>query len=210
VPAASDIEAAVTKLRRDPNLGGQTKVRTLRWTKSGRAPASASPWLTGLFDLGGRFSGLALWAAGAVAAAIAAVWAYRTLLKLNPPRRPAASLTPSHVVDLDIRPASLPDDVGAAALELIREGRLRDALSLLYRASVSRAVHRFGVVIGASFTEREVLKAVRGALDESRALYIADLVLVRQRAVYAGEDVAAELVMPLCARFTSTLDGQAA
>ena len=53
--------------------------------------------------------------------------------------------------------------------ELLRAGRLRDALSLLYRASLSSAVHRHGATLGAHYTEREVLKAVQGALNEVRA-----------------------------------------
>ena len=42
-------------------------------------------------------------------------------------------VAPSHVRDLDIRPESLPDDVGAAALALWQRGEQRAALALLYR-----------------------------------------------------------------------------
>jgi hypothetical protein len=110
------------------------------------------------------------------------------------------------VLDLDIHPDSLPDDVSAAAIELLRAGRLRDSLSLLYRASLSCAVHRFGVTLGDHNTEREVLKAVKGALDEVRALYIADLVAIWQRVVYAGETVPPDAVLPLCAGFSAHFD----
>ncbi len=208
-PAA--IDAAVADLRHDPNLGGQTKIRTLRWvTGSQPRPASTSPdWLIGLFEYAGRFGGLLLWAAGAVAAAIAAVWILR-LLKSREPRASTARPDPGDadgaVLDLDIRPDSLPEDVSAAALELLRAGRVRDSLSLLYRASLSSAVHRFGATIGAHHTEREVLGAVKGALDEPRARYFADLVAIWQRVVYAGEILAPDAVMPLCAGFSTFLD----
>jgi hypothetical protein len=206
-PAAMD--AAIVELRHDPNLGGQTKIRTLRWvTKSQPRPPQTSPgWMFGLFEYAGQFAGLLLWVAGAGAVAMAAVWIFRLLKSREPRTVPAqAEVSDRRVLDLDIRPDSLPDDVSAAALELLRAGRLRDSLSLLYRASLSSAVHRFGVAIGAHHTEREVLGAVRGALDEPRARYFADLVTIRQRVVYAGEVLAPEAVLPFCAGFSTFFD----
>jgi hypothetical protein len=206
-PAAMD--AAIADLRRDPNLGGQTKIRTLRWvTKSQPRPPPTSPnWMIGLFDYAGQFAGLLLWLAGAGAVAMAAVWIIR-LLKPGEPS--AVSDQPEvgigRVLDLDIHPDSLPEDVSAAALELLRAGRLRDSLSLLYRASLSSAVHRFGATLGAHHTEREVLKTVKGVLDEPRARYFADLVSIRQRVVYAGEAAAPDTVLPLCAGFSMVFD----
>jgi hypothetical protein len=208
-PSPAALDAAIAELRQDPNLGGQTKIRTLRWSASSqpRPAPTSSGWLSGFFEYAGQFGGLLLWAAGAGAAAVAAVWIFR-LLKTSEPRegpaQPDAAVR--QVGDLDIRPDSLPDDVGAAALELLRTGRVRDSLSLLYRASLSSAVHRFGVSIGAHHTEREVLGAVRGALDEPRARYFADLVTIRQRVVYAGEILAPDAVLPLCAGFSTLFD----
>lgn len=206
-PAA--IDTAIADLRRDPNLGGQTKIRTLRWvTKSQPRPPPTSPnWMLGLFEYAGQFAGLLLWVSGAGAVAMAAVWIFRLLKSCEPSAVPAqADVSDRRVLDLDIRPDSLPDNVSAAALELLRAGRLRDSLSLLYRASLSSAVHRFGVAIGAHHTEREVLGAVRGALDEPRARYFADLVTLRQRVVYAGEVLAPDAVLPFCAGYSTFFD----
>jgi hypothetical protein len=203
--------AAIADLSHDPNLGGQTKIRTLRWvTPSQPRPPPTSPsWLIGLFDYIGQFGGLLLWILGAAAAAVAAIWIVR-LIKSSAPRAvPVQSdVGDRQVLDLDIHPDSLPDDVGAAAIELLRAGRLRDCLSLLYRASLSSAVYRFGVTLGAQHTEREVLKAVKAALDEGRARYFADLVATWQRVVYAGEAVSSEAVLPLCAGYSSHFDPQ--
>ena len=211
VISPATMDAAIADLRHDPNLGGQTKIRTLRWvTKSQPRPPPTSPsWIIGLFDYIGQFGGLLLWIVGAGAVAVAAVWILR-LLKSGAPR--AVAVQPDvgdrQVLDLDIRPDSLPDDVSAAAFELLRAGRLRDSLSLLYRASLSSAVHRFGVTLGAHHTEREVLKAVKVALDDARARYFADLVATWQRVVYAGETVSPEAVLPLCAGFSAHFDRQ--
>jgi hypothetical protein len=209
VISPATIGAAVADLGHDPNLGGQTKIRTLRWvTSSEPQPPPTSPsWLIGLFDYIGQFGGLLLWIVGAGTAAVAAVWILR-LLRSGAPRDVAAQaeVGDRQVLDLDIRPDSLPDDVSAAAIELLRGGRLRDSLSLLYRASLSAAVHRFGVTLSAHHTEREVLKTVKLALDDGRARYFAELVALWQRVVYAGEAVSADAVLPLCAGFSTYFD----
>lgn len=203
------LQAAVVDLRHDPNLGGESKVRTLKWSQSSQPEQrSDSPrWIGGLFDYLGQFSSLFLWGLGIVAVGFAALWIVRNVRWRPGVPAPEIPLPTARVRDLDISPNSLPADVNAAALALCREGRLREALSLLYRASLSRAVNRFGVPIGASFTEREALRAVRASLDAPSARFFGDLVLVWQRVVYAGEDVAVDVVVPLCAEFSQTLDG---
>jgi hypothetical protein len=208
VISPATMQAAVEALRQDPNLGGQTKIRTLHWiTKSQPPPPTSPSWLVGLFDYIGQFGGLLLWAIGAAAAATAAIWILR-LIKSRTPHTAAAQseLAPRSVLALDIRPASLPNDVSGTAIELLRAGRLRDCLSLLYRGSLSSAVHRFGATLGAQHTEREVLKAVRVALDEARARYFTELVATWQRVVYAGEAVSPETVLPLCTGFATHFD----
>ena len=88
-PAAMD--AAIADLRHDPNLGGQTKVRTLRWvTQSQSQPPPTSPrWLIGLFDYLGQFGGLLLWIGGIGAAAVAMIWILRVLKSVEPRAAPA-------------------------------------------------------------------------------------------------------------------------
>ncbi len=207
------IEAAVADLRHDPNLNGQTKIRTLRWVTGAAprpAPTSATPpsWLLGLFEYLGQIGGILLWGAGGLAVAGAAVWILR-VLKSRAPQAVAAAPPDAalrQLLDLDIRPDSLPQDVGAKALELLSGGRVRDCLSLLYRASLSSAVHRYGVSIGAQHTEREVLGAIGRALDESRARYFAELVATWQRVVYAGEILSPDAVVPLCTGFPIHFD----
>ncbi|HEV7611611.1 MAG TPA: hypothetical protein VGO37_07045 [Steroidobacteraceae bacterium] len=203
------VDSAVAALERDPNLGGESKVRTLKWTNTSPQPTRATdtpPWIIGLFDYLGQISGLVLWAAGVVAVAVAAIWIFRHVGGQKRTQAPDMTPAASRVLDLDIRPNSLPDDVPAAAMALSSDGRPREALSLLYRASLSRAVNLLGVAIGPSLTEREALGVVRALLDESRARYFADLVLMWQRVVYAGEAVAHGEVVPLCTRFADTLD----
>ena len=164
--------------------------------------------LTRIFDFLAQSSSLLLWIVGALCVGFAVVWALRMLREGAP-----AAATPEPVVTslhgLDIRPESLPADIGAAALELLDAGREREALSLLYRGALSRAVHRHGISIAYSATEGEALRAVNATLDPPRAAYFAGLVALWQRTVYAGEAVMREPIARLCRGFAESLEGSA-
>ncbi len=97
-------------------------------------------WILAFFEYVSQLSGVLLWALGAIAVAVAAVWGYRNL-RMQWPRVQMADSEPAtgRILDLDISPDSLPGDVGAAALALSSDGRIREALSLLYRPVFDRA-----------------------------------------------------------------------
>jgi hypothetical protein len=212
LPTRAEIEGAVAKLRADPNLGGQKTIRTLRWSggePSATPPPATPPWIIGLFEFLGQTSSVLLWVAGTVGVAITAVWVIRTLGARSPVAREPPPAVAVRVGQFDIRPLSLPSDIGAAALALLDAGQVRAALSLLYRGALSRAVHRHGAVIGESYTEGEVLTAVNARLDPLRVAYFADLVALWQRAVYAGEGAPHARISSLCTAFSPTLDGVA-
>ena len=59
-----------------------------------------------------------------------------------------------------MRPESLPVDPASAALALWNQGRTRDALGLLYRASIASLVLRFSVPIVDGDTEGVCLDRV--------------------------------------------------
>jgi len=205
-PTRAQVQTAVDELRRDPNLGSDKKIRSLHWVdKKSPPPADAPPWIVDLFQFISQASGLLLWVAGGIGLAFAAVWIYRVIQA----RRPAATAVipqpASHIQDLDIRPDSLPADVGEAALALLNAGRTREALSLLYRGALSRAVHQFSVPIDASYTEGEALRAVNRSLDSARAGYFSSLVGLWQRAVYAADVLPAEPIAALCREFSPIL-----
>jgi hypothetical protein len=206
-----EIRAAVSKLAADPNLSGEQKTHELRWIRSGAPPPTDTPsWTRGFFDFLARSLSVLLWAAGIAGAACAAIWVIRWLRSLPPMVEPEPPAPVGSVSGLDIRPASLPEDIGGAALALVEGQRTREALSLLYRGALSRAVHRYGAAIGASFTEGEALRAANARLDPSRAAYVADLVNVWQRTVYAGETAPRETVERLCRTFDPAMNGASA
>jgi hypothetical protein len=119
------------------------------------------------------------------------------------PRTPAA---PSHVRDLDIRPESLPDDIGAAALALWERGEQRSALALLYRGLLSRLVHSHGVPIRASSTEGECLALAESRVAAPSARYATRLVETWTAAVYGDLQPATAAVQTLCGEFAVALD----
>ena len=204
----TEISAAVDAVSADPNLGGKHKSRTLRWVKGEEAPPPKTPsWFIGLIDFLSNGAGLLLWVLGAIVAALAALWVFRVVRTHRPAGEAAPQSLPSQVLAMDIRPESLPADIGAAALALLASGRVRDALSLLYRGALSRAVHRFGAHIAASYTEGEVLKAVQSRLDAGGLRYFSELVQLWRLTVYAGDSVPAEAIRPLCEQFGARLDG---
>jgi len=97
-----------------------------------------------------------LWGA-AIAAALYALWFLARMLPRGREPAPEPYRPPPALFGMELAPETLPPDVAAAAAALAREGKLREALSLLYRGSLSNLVHRRGVQLLPSHTEAEVL-----------------------------------------------------
>ena len=202
---AAQVQAAASQVAKDPDLGRSVKRTVLQLRPSEprkrEAPPSGFAWL-------GRFirwlvdsARMLVWLAGAVAFALLVVglryW-IRARADAAAPKRPAL---PTHVQSLDIRPESLPADVGEAAAALWRSGAQREALSLLYRGALSRLVHDHGVPILAATTEGECTQLASRTLDASRSGFFTRLVAAWQLAVYGGRLPASEDVLGLCRDF---------
>ena len=68
---------------------------------------------------------------------------------------------PKVLFGMAVTPESLPGDIAAACRRLLDQDRPRQALALLYRASLSRLVHGHGLDIPASATEAECVRLVQ-------------------------------------------------
>jgi hypothetical protein len=200
------VEAAASSVRADPDLGGFRKERTWRFRKrDDPQPPSLDPfWL----DLarwlaeGGRWL---MWLLGAAVLAVALVTARRWLAVHGDAIRSRGARLPSHVRELDIRPESLPSDIGAAVRELWLAGERRGALSLLYRGALSRLVHSYEVAIGDASTEGDCLRLASAALPAERSDFVAALIGAWQLAVYGGRALRSDDVLRLCADFDRML-----
>ena len=218
-PTRLEVRKALDKVANDPNLAAERTVNMLKrkepepvtderwWWQWANALVD---WMRGLFAFIAESGRLIVWVLGALGAALLALFIARLIRERGPPRAPKQFVAPSHVRDLDIRPESLPDDVGAAALALWDRGEQRAALALLYRATLSRLVHVHSVPIRASSTEGECLALARQRVQAATASYAARLVETWTGAVYGARTPGTGVVQSLCGEFAAALDAKGA
>jgi hypothetical protein len=212
-PTETEIDAAFAKVRTDPNLAEQRTVRSLD-LKFERQDKDTDPpdwleWIGDLFRWIGEGSRLLMWLVVAALIGVIAVFVVRVFLSGRGAGLGQRFVAPTHVQDLDIRPESLPDDVGAAARALWDSGERRAALALLYRGMLSRLAHVHEVPIRASSTEGDCLALAARKLDAQDVEYVTRLVRSWQRATYGGVTLESADVHALCAEFAKHLDAPA-
>jgi len=214
-PAREEVQKALEKVANDPNLAVERTVNMLRWKQPEAVTDepwwwqwanSATRWLRGFFGWIAESGRLIVWVLAVIAATLLGIFLVRLVRRRGLPRVPTAFVAPSHVRDLDIRPESLPEDVGAAALAIWQRGEQRAALALLYRGLLSRLVHVHSVPIRASSTEGECLSLALPRLAERGALYASRLVETWAAAVYGAREPALAAVQGLCSEFAAALD----
>ena len=217
-PTEQEVRAAVAKLDKDPNLGAVQTNHRLRWKKTRETArkdvdtGKGTDWLGWLANAMSWLAGTAralLWVIGVLLAGILGLYIKR-FLQLGGDRVAALRIAmPTHVRDLDIRPESLPDDIGASSLAIWERGEHRQALALLYRGALSRLAHVHGVPIRDSSTEGDCLRLANSHLPSGPAAYVTRLIRVWQRAVYGGADPTNEEIRSLCAGFAEAVDNPA-
>ncbi len=116
-------------------------------------------------------------------------------------RDPDAPAAPAALFGLAISPESLPADVAAAALAQLAAGHPREALSLVYRASLSRLVHDHGMRVAAGDTEAIVMEHGETLLVRTASDYFADLVGHWSLVAYAKRLPPQEELEGLCRDF---------
>ena len=215
---AARVDTLVRQLRQDPLISGQHKEHELQWKKDeekkpdpGRKPKPEpeSDWFKSFLDVLNDTSRFLFWGIVLVMVAVALV-SGRHLVELRGLRRRAAlPAVVSHVRDLDVRPESLPDDVGAAAWALWQAGQVPAALSLLYRGALSRLIHRYRVPITASATEGECLDLARERLEAGALRYVTQVVRAWQASIYGGRALSGAMGEALCTGFATRLDSAA-
>lgn len=216
----TEIRASIEKVRKDPNLAEVRKVKTLRPVDDEKKENDRSrlQWLENLREWIGSLFGFLVgsgrvlfWVVLATLAGLLLVYLWRLARNLGAGDGTSRIEAPSFVRDLDIRPESLPDDIGAEVRRLWDGGEHRGALALLYRGVLSRLVHVYRVPIRDSSTEGDCIDLASRYVDnEERRLYVRDLVRVWQRAVYGGEAIPSESVYALGDQFSRMLDAPSA
>lgn len=141
-------------------------------------------------------------AGAAIAFLLSLIWRYRHVLRPSGLAR-GAKRVPSQarvVMGMDVTPETLPPDIPAAAMELWRVGRRQEAMSLLYRGSISRLIDIGGVEIAESDTESDCVRRV-AAEAAPHAAYFSGLTEAWMRLAYGRTTPADETMAELCARW---------
>jgi len=190
-PATADDKSAKAEIKevlKAPEFQTSKEAMTWRYRgeRKGQKPdRSASDFWDNVGAFLAQISQSLLWIAAAAGVVALLLFLRRHLpqfLAENPDRyRP-----PDALFGLAVTPESLPDDVAGAAARLAREGRLREALSLLYRGALSVLVHRDHVPLAEGDTEGDCLRAAQQVLPRDASSYFGRLVHAWQAAAYAG------------------------
>jgi hypothetical protein len=206
----TEIADAIDSVRADPNLATERTITILRWTASAGAKRSRMPawftWIGGLFRWLEQSARLLMWGGAGALAVMLVAYIFRTARGYGGLGGEESFVAPTHVLDLDIRPESLPEDIGTAARVLWDSGDHRAALALLYRGMLSRLAHVHRIPIRDSSTEGDCLVLAASHLTHGRSEYASRLVRVWQRLVYGGQLTPAGTVYVLCDDFGSALD----
>ena len=209
-PSRQQVLAAADEVRKDPNLPGSKTEKSLRFTKRNEPEKKKDPqdgmgWLRDFVRSVFEGARVLVWALGALAVAWVAVSLRRWIKVRAGSGRHRVVPLPSHIGELDIRPESLPDDIGSAVAGLWQRGQQRPALSLLYRGALSRLVHLHEVPIRSASTEGECVALSAGRLTEDSLGFFSQLVQAWQLAAYGGRLPATDGVLTLCAQFDQRL-----
>jgi len=116
---------------------------------------------------------------------------------------------PEVLFGLDVTPESLPPDVPQQAARLWGEGAYREALSLLYRASLSRLIDRYELAFRASHTEAECAALVRAHGIDSLSDYFWQLTQTWRRLAYGHQLPSDDALKGLCDGWTRELSSDA-
>jgi hypothetical protein len=135
---------------------------TTRWERidPAKPPDPKAPDVTFWHAIGyaiAKAAEVALWVVAIAALGYALWWLARQLPRGGDARREAYQPPPA-LFGMELAPDTLPADVPEAAARLAAAGKLRDALSLLYRGALSELVHKRGVQLLASHTEGEAVR----------------------------------------------------
>ncbi len=193
-----------------PDFHHKEKVRT--WVPreglfgkpgSGRARVGLDlPWLGPLLEW-------LLWISGGLTLAwlVLSAWRRRGDPALSE-AVPQPEFTPgvsSWLAELTERP--LPRDVPGEARRLAEEGRVVEALSLLYRGALAVLVRRQRLEILPSWTESECLRELRSRVPGAGSELLSRLVRTWQDAAYAHRAPAGVEVISLCEAWSQSFGG---
>lgn len=184
----------------DREFGHKDTVKRLKWVgpkweskKSESKPTDWS-WIETLSRLFAQAARALAWIAAAAVILLALYYLAR-YIRLHGVGR-ARRQRPDFLFGLDVRPESLPEDVADTAERLARESRVREALSLLYRASLVRFMEG-GTEFLQGDTEGDCMRRVEAAETPRRKSFFRRLVTHWEVLAYGHHAVTSEAAVAL-------------
>jgi len=115
---------------------------------------------------------------------------------------------PEIMFGMDLRPESLPDDIGKVCTELLRIGKKREAMSLLYRGTLSNLVNNYHLEIHSSFTENECCDEVQQNRPTPEATFFNSLTSLWVFIAYRHRDPNTRVCSELLSRWVNLYGNQ--
>jgi hypothetical protein len=202
-----DPARVVREVLEDPVFGERTKVTRLKYVgptwERREGPEIDFSWWKQIVRWSAQIARAAAW----VTAACAIGFALYQLAKYLRARslRTSPRARPEFLFGLDVRAGSLPDDVAGAAGNAARAGRVREALSLLYRGALVRFMDE-GLDFRRGDTEGDCLARVAREAGTSRAGYFRRLVAAWQSLAYGHQAVDAAAALALATEWRDCFD----
>ncbi|MEM1437698.1 MAG: hypothetical protein AAGF61_01840 [Pseudomonadota bacterium] len=150
------------------------------------AEARDGSWLDGLFSVIAIIIEFWLWIIVALVVVILFLTRKHWLGAISPSSPREGQRASVRVAGELIEAADFPEDYAAVALKLWRDGRARDALSLLFRGRLLDAAQRFDLALPDSATEGMCVTAVAKHADAAFTQHFASLTQAWVACAYAG------------------------
>jgi hypothetical protein len=200
----ADVKRELKTVLDDPVFG--RKETDSRWVTRADEKTKTPAWMKALRDFMkrvaqaiGEVGRVAIWVVGGALLALAIyllIKHHERWRNRNGPR-----VVPQTIFGLDVRPASLPDDIAAAARAALAAGDITGALSLLYRGALSTLIHAGGVDFRSGDTEGECWRRAAPVLSSDGSTYFRSLLDAWLVTAYAHRPPPVANLMELCDRW---------
>jgi len=208
-PAARDAATEIKAVLADKEFGHKETVKRIKWVGPSAKMSPSKPmdwsWLRMLSRFSGEAARVIAWIAGGGLLLFGLYYLAR-YLRLHGFSR-ARAPRPDFLFGLDVRPSSLPADVAGTAEALAREGRVREALSLLYRGSLVRFMDA-GIEFQQGDTEGDCMRRVEAEQTPRRKAYFTRLVTHWQVLAYGHHAVTPEAAIALARAWRGEFPGE--
>lgn len=122
---------------------------------------------------------------------------------------PSNNYTPAQAIfGMDLRPESLPDDIVKVCSQLLIQKETREAMSLLYRATLSSLINKHHLEIHSSFTENECCEEVVKSRPGPEATFFHSLTSLWVFLAYGHKNPEIDVCRELIGTWESLYGGQ--